>query len=393
MNALGKNSVHGPCLAAGLGLALLFHLVSWGGLAGFASSLDFNQALFEDFSGPYFEQGRAWLEGDLRPVKGFLYSPFFAVWMAVLAAAGHSSATLVWLVCLLVSGGILIALGLWARRDSKLAALGASSSFAFGLFSGASLPFLHGLHWGQVSAPLTAMMICGAWAVARRRAILGGALVGLAGAIKGYPLLLVLLFLARRDWRASSAAGASMLFLGLLVPSLAIGPAATWEFYSVVAANLIQLRASEWGDAAASQFLGAVLERVCGENLPAWVARWGSLLAAFCVMVWVLRDLSRDKTGGGSLHRAVAVSLCALPLWLQPAWPHYLVWLPFAQALAWGEGQCFGVLLRRACVFVSAGASSAFAFQWAGNYEAFYGAGFLCLASLVLIPPLLFSRP
>lgn len=375
-------------LVAGLGLALVFHLGAWGGLTGFAKSMDFNQALFEDFSGPYFEQGRAWLSGETRLVRGFLYTPFFAVWMTILAATGHGVAVWVWLAVLLVAGAILVAVGPLARRSAGLPALGPGTSMAYGLFAGVSLPFLHGLHWGQVSAPLTACMACGCLAVAGGRSILGGALIGAAGAIKGYPLILVLLLVARRDWRGGASAVASLLLLGALVPILAIGPGATWRFYSDVGSVLGQLRSTEWDTSVASQFTGAVLSRAVWLSMPSWAARWGSLLLGAATIGWILR-LTINGSSARDFLRASAAMLCMLPLLLQPAWPHYLAWLPLAQVLAWSNGAGSIERMRRVCAILSASVSSAFLFRWIGDYEVFYGRGLLCLASLVLLPALL----
>ena len=88
-------------------------------------------------------------------------------------------------------------------------------TFGFALlFVASSLPVLHGLKWGQISIFLVVLTIAGLSKGGR----FGGALIGIAAAIKGYPFVYLLHPLLRQ--KATPVLGAAVAFvtLGLLLP-------------------------------------------------------------------------------------------------------------------------------------------------------------------------------
>ncbi|MFT7678019.1 MAG: hypothetical protein ACI8QC_002005 [Planctomycetota bacterium] len=366
----------------GAALALGFHLLAWGGLGGFVARMDFNQALFEDFMGPYLGQGQAFLAGADQPVAGFLYSPFFGQLMEPLAMLGPQAASWVWLAVLVLACAVLLALGpvlLGAQQRRELGPLGAGLLSFLGL---TSVPILHGLYWGQVSAPLMALTLLGCVLAARGRSVLGGALVGLAGALKFYPLAFGLLLVARRDRRAVGTMGLTFVVAAGVLPMLELGARGTVTFYGALGDALLQARAGAWVDADASQYGAAWLARLW-QSAPALLLHGLSRILAVVLCVRIVRDLWQGPAER-ELHARTAAFACVLPLWLEPAWPHYLAYLPFAMVLAYSRGP-----LGRASALLSGLLSGAVLFRLLDDHARFGASGVMLIASLVLLPALL----
>lgn len=359
-------------------------MLAWGGLEGFVARMDFNQALFEDFMGPYFEQGSTFLAGGDEPVQGFLYSPFFGQLMELLVRLGPQAASYVWLAIMALACGALLCLGPWALGANQRRAVSPLGAGVLSFLSLTSLPLLHGLYWGQISAPLMALTLLGCALASRGRRSLGGVLVGLAGALKFYPLAFGLVFLGRRDWRAMASMSLAFLFAAWLVPAMEFGPRATWAFYGAVGDSVLRARAGAWADAEASQYGAAVLARVWSAA-PALLLHGLSRLLALGLCLRIVRDLWRQPVAS-VVHARTAAFACVLPLWLEPAWPHYLAYLPFAMVLAFGRGA-----LGRASAVLSGLLSGAVLFRVVDDHARFGSSGVLLLASLLLLPALLGS--
>ncbi len=385
----------GPCIL-GLLAAALVHAWVWGDPAGFTARMDFNGAPFEDFMGPYFEQGRALLAGKAEPVPGFLYTPFFAASMAPLAATGPRLAPWIWLVVLVFSCSALAGMVGPARGQGGRAVppAGAATTFAWAASVGLCFPLFHGLHWGQVSALLTACMLGGLVLTARGRPWIGGMLVGLAAAIKLYPLVLLPVLACLPGRRACFSAAVSALVAGLGVPAIAMGWEPTLAFYGRIFGSL-SASSGSWTQAVASQFAGAVAFRLGSEHWPlptlVWIPRVLAVGLGVCALSRVAA-LARIEPHGAWLRPAVGL-VCCLPLALPPAWPHYFAWLPMAWGLAWPARHSgpatLGEWWARGAVAISALLSSVPAFASTGSYREYFGSGALLLASLLVVPALL----
>ena len=68
-----------------------------------------------------------------------------------------------------------------------------------------SFPLHRNLLYGQYYVVLLAILTAACWAAQRRYSWLAGALVALGIAVKVFPILLVLYFLRKKDWKALSA--------------------------------------------------------------------------------------------------------------------------------------------------------------------------------------------
>jgi len=172
----------------------------------------------------WYQTGRAVLEGrDIYAGRddrllSFLYPPVAAVLLAPLTLLGKAPmyATLV-----------LVNAAAWVVVVAKTRAL---CAFAPRATASDLLPSLIALplifltfDLGQPNLLLLAFIVSGFVAIERGRSGLGGALIGVAAAIKAFPVAIVLYLLARRQWRAAVSMMLTMAFLSFVIPALVWG--------------------------------------------------------------------------------------------------------------------------------------------------------------------------
>lgn len=400
----------------GLVVGLLVSVLVGGGGEGLMAALDFNAAPLEDWLGPFRSQGAALVAGEREPVEGFLYPASAAVLFMPLGLLGpDAAAALGWLLqacSIALVAALAPTLGglAWSRRWD----------LPFGLAVGLCVPLLHSLHWGQMGAPLAALVLL--WLLGASRPGAPGALadvaLALAVALKGYPLLAAAPLIAagwspRRFLLAAAA-------LGLVLPALVLG-ADLLPFTHAVVSRLVTLsmEGGAWWGSANRQSLAAALGRAAGSPGPPLVLTASSLLA-FAALAWFAvraarAGVSRHDAGGGSGNSTSRVAaraargevlgrgtsetptggsaadesrrraagaglllLAGLVLLPGPAWPHHLAALPLLWAAALPrEGAA------RACVVASAIVASAPLLLALGGWERAYALGLPLLANLL----------
>jgi alpha-1,2-mannosyltransferase len=199
-------------------------------------------------------------------------------------------------------------------------------------------PVLNQLFQGQMNC-LLAALVTSAWVADRRgRPALAGVLVGLAGAIKLFPLFLLAYFLFTRRWAGLAAAVVAFLAVnGLAAAAFGVGVFPAY-FGQVVPAVTGRFQTA-WGNVSLTGFWVRLFET---EPLRQWVGpdvalRAGrafvaaSSLAVAAVVArvsWRAADRDdRDRAFG----LAVAGMLLASPL----TWAHYYLLLVLPLALVW----------------------------------------------------------
>ena len=191
------------------------------------------------------------------PHREYVYPPLFAGVLRPLARLPYRTASLLWLVCNVATLGVLVQLtrrlSATARRHSwrTLAAL-------------VALPAVY-ITWfeGQVSLLIAALMLVAVAETTQQRTaaslrsdLLAGAALGLAGAIKVYPVLLIPVFIWHRRWRVVASAiavGALATGLGAMLSG---GTEATMDWVHRV---LPAVAERSW---PGNQSLSAVVERL-----------------------------------------------------------------------------------------------------------------------------------
>ena len=356
----------------GMAMALAVHAACFPSWAAFHAGIDFNREPFEDFMGPYFKQAMA-MHGDQSLQPGFLYPPSFALFLAPLGALSGWAASWTWAGVLALATAFLMGAVMVDRRPTRAAhALG--WAFLFGL----SFPWVHDMHWGQVSTLLWACTLGGLAAWRHGRPWWGALGLSLGIAIKLFPAWFLIAFALRGDWRGiARVAFLTSVFL-FLVPWIWMGSAATQAFY----ADLLEwwrgsLQELFW-ESEGSQFAPAVLMRLWGA--PEGILRalaWGLPIALALWILWRVRGSIRR----GDTPRGLVLLASALPLVLSPSWSHYFVWLPWG--LWWFWHRIEGAAARSALVGSAALMSTPF-FLLVGGHPAYPLGGYLTLAALAL---------
>ena len=186
-------------------------------------------------------------------------------------------------------------------------------------------PFEREMFWGQLMI-LTLTLTSAAWVALRsQRDMLGGALLGVAVALKlfGWPLVLFLLLMRR--WRAVFGAALAFTFLNLAA-ALLVGFNEVVAYYTVVGPEVSKIyRAiagnfSVWSigprvfDAGADNWYKPLI------NVPS-LATILSIVAVLGVLVLVIRRALQTRSFDSAFCALACVSIVLNPI----AWSHYLV--------------------------------------------------------------------
>ena len=370
-------------VALALGVAFAYYRVVWGSIDSFAHAVD-NYDLFTDFVRHYYPMGRRILAFPY-PVDGFYYSACFALLLKPVGLLSLPTATWVWGVLQLALTAALAALPLrvWLKLTGWRLAL-------YVLLFATSVPVLHNFKWGQVSVLVTLTVFASLYAHASRRDVAAGVWLALGVGIKYYAAWFVIYYVIRRQWRVVAAFAAAGVGLLVVMPSIVLGPIVTYQFHHEAYDNLNAVRSlfvQDWN----SQFFPHVLLRLLHVvDAPRAVfalsiVGWAVALVSVGI-VWTLRSSDRPQ--------AVALSATALflslPFLLSTSWAHYLVYLPFCQAVVIVGAAGLRSSPARYALLAAAAASvmlaSVFAFNAVPNWTAYVWPGPLFFADVLLMP-------
>lgn len=324
-------------LQIAVALACLLALrMKWPTLSAFVVAIDHGDVLFADFVNHYYPT----IAGGLRhgaPAGGFFYPAGFAAMLSPLALASPTVAKVLWgvleLGCLGYAATVLVATVV--PRRPALALLGTALTVT-------SIPVLHNLKWGQVSLPILAATGAAFALHAQGKRNGPAALLGIAAGIKGYPLVFVGWFVARRDLGFVGRAAAACLVTLVLLPAIVMGPAHALFFQRVSTGAVLGAADGVLRDFN-SQYAPAVLGRYeRGWDAMAYDHRaMGELgaMAALLLVAALVVLVARSQAPRIAERRdmlAFVLIACTVPFWLRTSWSHYFVHLPLAQTLLAG---------------------------------------------------------
>jgi hypothetical protein len=364
-----------------------YNFSQWKSLSGFVTSLDHGNVLFEDYVDHFYPMGRQILSSD-RPVQGYFYSAFFALLLSPLSQLPETAAVWFWGILQVVSLALL-----WSLPRRSLMKLPPNIGWLYALVFLTSVPVLHNFKWGQVSVPITLIILGSIVAHQRGGRILSGALLGLAAAIKYYPGLFALYYLYRRDARALTAfAFAAVLFL-LVFPAAVFTPAGVIDFQKE---SFAAISDAPWvAKNVNSQYLPHVALRVLpfrpteGTRAALTMAGFG-VVCATLGLLW----LHQRRTGRCDPPLFAAGAFLSLPFLLRTSWPHYFAFLPYCQMLIlwrlWGMRQGWRAwsLVFCAVTLVSAALSSVFVFNLFPHWYMYSSRGLYLAADLLSLAAL-----
>jgi hypothetical protein len=179
----------------------------------------------------WYLTGQTYLHGhdiyptDHRPFP-FMYPPAAAALMAIASVLGSTGFVVLLLVLQSTAwvGSVLLAVKLATGSAMRQRPL---------LYAAPTLwviPFIHDMYLlGQPNLLLLFLMLGSFAALRGGRPLAAGALVGLAAAIKAFPVLALGYFVYRRQWKAVGATVVSMALLLLVLPIPFRGPVKAWD--------------------------------------------------------------------------------------------------------------------------------------------------------------------
>ncbi|MET0793051.1 MAG: glycosyltransferase family 87 protein [Polyangiaceae bacterium] len=349
--------------------------------------------VFCDFANVYYPQGES-LRQSADAVRGFYYSPFFGVCMRAIAVLPFAFARAVWFAIVLSATAVVVCL------PSLLELAKPHASVASTLVLATSLPLLHDLIYGQVSSILLALIALSFVAYRRERRLLSAVLLGLATAIKFYPALFALFYLARRDLRSTLYFTGTVFSCVVLIPWLFLGSHGYLTFVASIAQNLEELRRylehTPYSNAAVTVLSSAGRRWLkLGE-----LANPSALLLAACIAFALLGLLVRSARRNDPLS-ALLLGASALPFVVRSCWVHYFVFLPLLQSyVLLASREKDGSPALRWCGLVGPVISVTLLsypyFRLFGDADSYYRAGFPFWATVAVLPGLFltqFSQP
>lgn len=179
---------------------------------------------------------------------------------------------------------------------------------------------------GQLNG-LLLLLLTGAWLADRHeRPMVAGVCVGVATALKLFPGLLVLFFLARKQWTAAIAAVVSFLMLNSVAAGV-LGIEAFRDYLLVVMPQANRF-CDTWPNASLLGFLKRLLDGAFGQTTPLvhspWLARvlWVAMGTAALALTW--RATARSRLPDN--QRAAFAVWISLMLLVSPiTWDHYFL--------------------------------------------------------------------
>ena len=257
--------------------------------------------------------------GDLH----FNAHPPVAVMMALpFGSLGYFQSLRVWnivsLACVVVA--LLLLVGRQAFQLNR-----AEQLLVGGIVASSSVLATQVVH-GQLNGVLLLLFVAG-WLTSRHeRTILAGVCIGAATALKLFPGLLVLFFIARRQWKGAIAALVSCLSLNLLAVGI-LGVDAIRDYLLVVMPQANRF-SDTWPNASLLGFLSRLLDGSFGQSTPLihWpqVARAAWLAISIFGVALTWRATARERSPQS--HDLIFSVWVGLMLLVSPiTWDHYFL--------------------------------------------------------------------
>ena len=299
------------------------------------TELDHCPKLACDFTRHYLPQAQHVVNGDEILNRGWFYPPLLAILLIPFVTLNNPD--YVWTLCNLIGCVLLIVQTSMHKKDP------ATMIWSIALVS-TSIPVLHSLKWGQVSIWISVLLISALsniHTISKWRSLV----LGLAGAIKIYPMLFVLVPLFQRRLTQVVQIGCVFLLLGAVLPWLCLGSDITLYWHAI---RRGQIMVSDIASGSGGQALSPTLTRwfvsgsfIGGVNGDApillsmvWL-KWSLLSVAtlgFVRFLWRTWQLEALNT------RVAYQMIIGIHIFVQPGRVHYFSWLPCVQMWCWIKG-------------------------------------------------------
>ncbi|MFC2064814.1 glycosyltransferase family 87 protein [Chloroflexota bacterium] len=310
----------------------VYYVLYWGSFQNFINDIDHCNLAFCDFVAFYYPAGKAILSHSPIP-DGFYYSNFAAILLSPFALFQEKTAIILWGMLQMIISAVFYIMIVKQLSKDKLSAY----IFTFLFFT--SSPLLNNFKWGQFSIFITSGILGAFFLYENGKRNLSAFLLGVMVAIKFYPIIFLLPFIIKRDWKFV------ILCIVMVVSCLVLIPLPITGFTPI---NLTHLASGE----QVVQVLQseAIHYNVNTQYLPSAIARYFNLptystiytllvVGSYLVVVYILFLLFRISKSKipRSLIWSCGLLFTTIPLWIPSAWPHYFVYLPFLQIMVFRE--------------------------------------------------------
>lgn len=314
------------CLAVGSAFAGFFviAILAGRGIAALAE-LDHTTGLLVDFE-VYWSQARELIGGGERLSDRWLYPAFAALVLLPFGTLKLGTAkALLWCV----QGALTLSLVrlCYARLSGLPPLVRWLSGSGLVLHS---LPVLHCLKWGQLSLLVVTLALV---ALPKSRWT-SAFMLATAANLKAYPSVYAALYVARCDARAFLRFVIAALLIGVAAPLAMLGPHVCEAMWFRCLAGVVGLGRFTGVD---SQSLSALVHKLWW-GADGWECTVAALALSgvFVGLTWM--RVRRGREEPVTNEDVVAIVLCAA-LVCNPAWVHYFVVLPVAQATLIGRSR------------------------------------------------------
>jgi hypothetical protein len=383
----------GAALAAALSVfvALGFYYAGhWASVDEFVLAIDHSEQLFQDFLDYYYPMALSIYEAA-APVRGYFYSAFFAILLTPLKGLNPMAALWAW-----GAVQVVLLLALFAIPLRRLLPMDWRATALYAFVFASSVPLLHNVKWGQVSVLLVLSVLASFHAYQRGWRVLAGTCLAFAAAVKYYPIVFLVYFLARRDARVVLSTVLAGLLFFVITPTVLMEPQ-SWLAFELATKKALS-DASDAGLALRdvnSQYVAHVLMRWlqgAGMDVRPLHLQLGAALgyAVFLFNMLLVLALQHAQLRC-RLLLSLVLMFVSLPFVIKTSWPHYFAYLPFCQitlfmltrqvqgGVAWRQAVGLGLVL------LSVAMSNFFVFDLFADWRAFSQWGLLFGANTLLM--------
>ncbi|MEW6242485.1 MAG: glycosyltransferase 87 family protein, partial [Chloroflexota bacterium] len=212
-------------------------------------------------------------------------------------------------------------------------------------------------------------------------------------AVKFFPAIFLLYFFFRRDWKYLFVCLFVVLLCVLVIPAMVIGPSETIQSQLTISEHATAMMRALAMDNIDSQYFASVITRIMYMPITSQFTKIliiaGYLIAASAVyLVYRISEAQIEY----SAFWAWGILSATIPFWIPSAWPHYFVYLPFLQVLAYCHISNINLRWRKPAIVLwifSLTFSSIFITHIVQNWFRYVGFGSLFWSSIFILTVIL----
>ena len=310
-----------------IGTIMLWFFLYWGNIQTFVNEIDHCPILFCDFNGFYYPAGKALLTQGPFPT-GFYYSTFAAIIFSPFAFFSLQTGSVMWGIILLFQ--ILFLFLAYSNQLPKVLSVRYLITFVF--FTNVAI--LHNFKWGQVSVLLSLGTFLAFLLYKNHRWVLSAILLGIAISFKYYPVIFMIYFFFKKDWKYLFLCSMTVVTCLIIIPAIILGLDETFNsqyFFGDNAYTMVKFIAF---NNTGSQYFASVITRIVDKLFNTSITKVSVTLGYLVVLLafYLVFRISKAKFAFSDFW-AWGILSATIPFLVPSTWSHYFAYLPFLQAL------------------------------------------------------------